>query len=129
MTPETHMIVNLMVLFAVKHFVCDFLLQTRYMLGKFHPTEWVLPLGAHCAVHAVATFVLTIWYVTFPQALFLVAFDFVTHFIIDKVKVNLSRGLDPKTSPEFWFLLGADQFLHSIVHILIIIQAASFVYG
>ena len=129
MTPETHMIVNLMVLFAVKHFVCDFLLQTRYMLGKFHPTEWVLPLGAHCAVHAVATFVLTIWYVTFPQALFLVVFDFVTHFIIDKVKVNLSRGLDPKTSPEFWFLLGGDQFLHSIVHILIIIQAASFVYG
>lgn len=128
MTPETQLIVDLMILFTVKHFVCDFLLQNRYMLGKFNRKGWVLPLSAHCGVHAGTTFVIMMACVTFPQALLLAVFDFITHFAIDKWKVEISRNLNPAKDAKYWHYLGADQFAHSIIHILLILQAASFIY-
>ena len=128
MYAQLAMIVNLMVMFAVKHYVCDFLLQGKYMLGKFNLKGWQLPLAAHCAVHAAGTFIIVVYYVGFWSSLILAIADFITHFGIDKAKVEISRGLDPNKDPEFWHMLGFDQFCHSIVHILIILQAMSFAY-
>lgn len=100
-----------LVMFQFKHFFCDYLLQTDWMLGKFKPgVGWILPLAAHCAVHATATFLLAMfvytamlvfafqlpWYsaleliVSAKMAFcFMLAnFDFSVHFVMDRIKAS-----------------------------------------
>lgn len=111
----------LAVVFQFKHLLSDYFWQGKYMLGKFKESGWAIPLAAHCGVHAVMTFVIA-FAVTFNPlvALGLCAFDFLTHFIIDRAKVVSSRGLTPQ-DPKFWHHLGCDQTLHHIIHYFIIL--------
>lgn len=82
--------VFLMLIFAVKHFLADFVFQTRYMLGKFKPgTEAFAPLAAHCGVHAAFTFIIAglatkNWEIAFN----LTVLDFTVHFIMDRIKAS-----------------------------------------
>lgn len=109
--------------FQVKHFLADYVLQTRYMLGKFAPS-WrhaYPPLAAHCGVHAAFTFFMTGPFVGLYWALILAGFDFVTHFIIDRVKASPNLlGIYSHTQPQFWWMLGGDQMLHHLVHYAIV---------
>ena len=109
----------LLVAFQVKHLVCDYYLQGRYMLGKFNKVGWKLPLASHCGVHAIGTFTIAYFVVSPVMAIGIAALDFVTHFIIDKVKVESSRGITTDDS-KFWENLGCDQTMHHLVHYLII---------
>lgn len=112
-------LIALIVLFQIKHYVCDYPLQGTYMLGKLKGR--FRPLLAHVTVHGMATFFLLVWIME-PQAALLFALaDAFTHFWIDRWKVKSSAGLDPKTSPKFWNLLGIDQMAHHFVHYTIII--------
>ena len=91
----------LLVAFQLKHFVADYPLQGKYMLGKFSadPRVWIPALSAHAAVHALFTALITSWayYLTAFQhsnqgtwlrILGLAAFDFVAHFAMDRVKAS-----------------------------------------
>ena len=82
------MIWLLLVLYQVKHFVCDYPLQGKYMLGKFKGgRDWILPLAAHAGVHGVATFLITLC--VKPKSAFLIAlFDMVVHFTMDRIKAS-----------------------------------------
>lgn len=111
------MILALFVLFQLKHWLCDYLLQNQWMLGKFSSRRrvWVPALAAHAAVHAAATFTISsgfLWYVmdivvravvgdapgqtwsAFRNAgclwiaLSLAAIDFSVHFLMDRVKAS-----------------------------------------
>lgn len=82
------MIWLLLVLFQIKHFVCDYPLQNQYMLGKFKAgLGWILPLLAHTGVHAVATALIALC-VKPEIALQLALFDMVVHFIMDRIKAS-----------------------------------------
>ena len=50
-------IFTLLVLFQLKHFICDYPLQTQYMLGKANATNWVKPLAAHAFIHLSGTWI------------------------------------------------------------------------
>lgn len=118
---ELTIIFVLMLIYQVKHYVCDYKLQNTYMLGKMCRDGWELPLAAHCAVHAVGTFVIAIFCTgSIGFSICMALFDFATHFVVDKIKVEASRELDPKTSAEFWLNLGLDQMAHHVVHIVIV---------
>lgn len=119
---------NLLVIFQVKHLVCDYFLQGKYMLGKFNPTGWALPLAAHCAVHAVATASIALYYAP-SYALPLAIADFFIHFVIDKFKVEASRGYDSQKDKEFWIALGMDQFAHHMTHYMLIAMMMHLMYG
>jgi len=128
----------LLVLFQIKHFLADYPLQTEYMLGKFKDgKQFILPLAAHAATHALFTFCLA--YV-FSQSLKLSAtlamFDLTVHFIMDRIKAGkkyLGR-YKPLTATEFpratetqkrhnkyfWWSLGFDQMIHHLCHYAII---------
>lgn len=117
-------IFTLLVLFQIKHFICDFPLQNQYMLGKMQATGWVLPLTAHALVHALGTF--TITYLVFTPAYWmdgivlaslLAILDFIIHFTVDRIKAspNLGGRFNP-TQPYFWWALGADQMAHHLTH-------------
>lgn len=112
----------LLFLYQAKHFVCDFVLQTQYMLGKFKESGWVLPLLAHSGVHSLATFVIAIVFVGPLFALLLAVFDLVVHFTMDRIKAspNLGGKYNP-TEKRFWQYLGVDQMVHHVTHYVIIL--------
>lgn len=113
-------IFTLLVVFQLKHFLADYLLQTRYMLGKFRP-DWyfVPPLLAHASVHAFFTLAIC-WYWQAPPQLALV--DCAAHFAMDRIKAGprwLGRFNDKGAAP-FWIALGFDQTVHHLTHYYII---------
>lgn len=119
---------NLLIIYQLKHLICDYYLQGKYMLGKFNRKGWVKPLAAHALVHAVATFGIALYYVP-NYALAFVLVDLVVHFVVDKIKVESSRPYDPKLHPQFWQLLGIDQMAHHITHYMLIAYMMHLMYG
>ena len=135
----------LLIVFEFKHFIADFLLQvpSKYMLGKFKP-EWdfVLPLAAHCAVHAAITLLICLY--CDPKYWWLAVVDFVIHFIVDRLKAGpkyfgrfksmsanemipllkkhaagLLDDSDKKMirgNAIYYITLGLDQMLHNLTH-------------
>ena len=108
----------LLILFQIKHFVCDYPLQGRYMLGKFKEEGWELPLAAHAGVHFLGTFLIGFFF-GFWIAVGVALLDAAIHFVVDKVKVEASRSTN-HSEPQFWWYLGLDQMAHHLTHYLII---------
>jgi hypothetical protein len=108
-----------MTLLMVKHFVCDFPLQSfPYMFlnkGKYGHPGGIL----HALVHGGGTYAVLWWH---PGALFFVAFDVAIHYHIDWAKMwtNNFFELQPATSHWFWILLGLDQLLHYLTYYMIV---------
>lgn len=113
----------LLLVFQIKHFICDYPLQNAYMLGKMKANGWIKPLAAHSAVHAWFTFLIllliqpsnVLLYLLLPVA------DFILHFIVDRIKAspNLGGKFKPE-QPYFWWALGADQMVHHIINYVFI---------
>jgi hypothetical protein len=120
-------VLSLFFMFQIKHFVCDFLLQNQYMLGKFKDwPHFIKPLAAHSMVNALGT--LLIGCILAPRlALSWFSVDLISHFIIDRIKARRTAklGLTAKDA-LFWFLIGADQMAHQLIYILL---AKSFLVG
>lgn len=132
------MIFKLLVIFQIKHFVADYPLQNSYMLRKFLPgKEFILPLSAHCLVHAVYTFLIALSFnQTLKFSLVLALLDFIIHFIMDRIKAspNILGRFKPLTAKEypyandeekksnkyFWWSLGLDQAVHHLTHYFLI---------
>lgn len=117
----------LLVLFQLKHFLADFPLQGRYMLGKFSRDRavWIPALLAHCAVHALLTLLICGWWgwstVATGVVILLAALDFAVHFVVDRVKASPDLlGRWKPDSRYFWWALGADQAAHHLTHYVII---------
>jgi hypothetical protein len=113
-------IFTLLILFQIKHFICDFPLQNRYMLGKFKDyPDYIMPLLSHSAVQGFGTLLIIALHapIFWPLAIL----DLVTHFFIDRIKAD--RKLLGRWKPDqsmFWNALGIDQLLHNLIYILIV---------
>lgn len=127
----------LMMAFHIKHFLADYIFQTEYHLGKFKETGWAIPLASHCGVHFVFTFVLVMIAVNqFDMnsvllfALFMAMFDFIIHFVMDRIKAspNLLGKFKPNQK-EFWWSLGLDQMVHHITDSIIVVSILFFIYA
>ena len=111
----------LLVLFQIKHFICDYPLQTPYMLGKMGKTNWIKPLAAHAGVHAIGTFIVVLAVTFSPIAVVFALADFVLHFIVDRIKASPDLGGRWKPDQSyFWWALGADQMAHHLLNYLFI---------
>lgn len=135
--------ITLLVTFQVKHFLADFPLQNKYMLGKFKGgTEWILPLASHAGVHSLFTLIISAVALKYASmdsfssgnknsailsiALLLSLFDFIIHFVVDRLKASPKLGGRWKPdSPYFWWALGADQLAHHLTHYVIITYIVS----
>lgn len=100
----------LLVVYQLKHLLADYLLQGRYMLGKFQDGwAFVLPLLAHVGVHAVLTFGIALACThSVVDALLLAQLDASVHFIMDRLKAGkkyLGR-FKPLTGPDYVTLSG-----------------------
>ena len=109
----------LLIVYQIKHFLCDYPLQTPYMLQKLNLTGWAVPLAAHAAVHGAFTLAIVMF--VNPSLWWLAIFDFAVHFTMDRIKASpnmLNRfGLEDK---RFWWSLGFDQMVHHLTHYAII---------
>ena len=78
----------LLVIFQLKHFFADYVLQGKYMLGKFKKyPDYIFPLLAHVGVHGLFTFLIAL--LLKPElALFLAVFDMGCHFAMDRIKAS-----------------------------------------
>jgi hypothetical protein len=119
MTVNTILII--LVLLQIKHFVVDFLLQTRYQWsnkGTYGHPGGVL----HSGLHGVGTYLCVALFTSHEVALGLALIDWVVHYHIDWAKMRLNErfGLTP-ASPKFWVLLGLDQLLHQLTYVGILL--------
>ncbi|MEM7404474.1 MAG: DUF3307 domain-containing protein [Pseudomonadota bacterium] len=121
---------GLLVTFQLKHFIADFPLQTSWMLNKRLPGwSFVLPLAAHCAVHAGITLLIVL--IVHPTLWWLALVDFCVHFVMDRCKSAahyLGRFNDP-TRQSFWNCFGFDQLVHHLTHYFIIWQLAAAIHA
>jgi len=126
----------LLIIYQLKHFLADFPLQGKYMLGKFKPGwDFLGPLLAHVTVHGLFTY--TICLIFRPElALQLATIDMIVHFFMDRIKASPKylgrfKPLTAKEYPEstllqkksnvlFWWALGLDQMVHHLTHYYII---------
>ncbi len=110
-------VAGLTAVFAVKHFLADFVLQTGWIArGKDCHNTWVAPLLTHVAVHAVATLVIAL--IVAPHLWWLALVDFGIHFAVDRGKTLLGRwGRWSPHDARYWWLFGFDQLLHQLTNI------------
>ena len=110
-----------LLLLTIKHFVVDFLLQFRYQWsnkGTYgHPGGLL-----HAGLHGIGTFLCLFLLVGSAEAYVAALADAAIHYHIDwaKMNINAHMGWGPTTHEQFWWLLGLDQFLHSLTYLAII---------
>lgn len=77
----------------------------------------------HALIHAIATFIILIFFTN--NAVWLALLDFAFHYHIDWAKVKINKHYDWKcdNSEKFWYLLGFDQLLHQLTYASIIYLA------
>lgn len=112
-------VLALYMLFRVKQFVCDFLLQTDWMaMNKGKPgMEGYKALVSHCLVHAVGTLLITLLFA--PSLWWLGLVDFIIHSLVDRFKgiITYEKGWK-YTDRWFWWTFGLDQEAHNITHMV-----------
>lgn len=113
---------TLFFLFALKHFIADFMLQTPF---QYRNKGIYGHLGGiqHAFFHILGTgIVLILCPTTLYYFLLLSILDGIIHYHIDYAVVNIKNRFnwnDTNAKP-FWIVLGFDQFLHYSTYILII---------
>jgi uncharacterized protein DUF3307 len=110
-------ICGLLILFAFKHFVADFLLQTNWIAhGKERREGWQVPLAVHVGCHAGLTLLIALAFA--PRLWWLALVELVIHAAIDRSKTTIAcrEGWAPNKM-QFWWLLGFDQFLHQVTNV------------
>ena len=121
MISQTGVILGAFLYLHLKHFLCDFPLQSGYQLrtkGIYGDFGGIL----HASIHALATVpVFLLFRPAMVTALAIVASEFVLHYHIDWLKERIlkNRSWD-STTYGFWQILGADQMLHNFTYVGII---------
>ena len=120
----TGMLHVLLVGFAIKHFLADFVLQTAWMVRE--KGVYGRPGGlVHAGWHAVLSLILLLaCEVPAGLTLALVGAEWVIHYHIDYAKESFSRRIRKTPADHgFWITLGFDQMLHQLTYAAMIVAA------
>lgn len=113
---------TLYVVFRLKHFICDFMLQSDWMaLSKGKPgKEGYSALFSHTIIHAIGTLLIVLVFA--PELWWLALVDLAVHSVVDRLKgvLTFRRNWKPKDT-IFWWTFGIDQELHNFTHMAYII--------
>lgn len=121
MTPE----LLLITLLIIKHFVCDFPLQTCWMAinkGIYGHKGGL----AHVGVHILGTFFALVAFSQYTLIFFnplpflaIIGIEAVIHYHTDWFKVWLNKKMNwtCDKSPKFWLSLGLDQLVHYLTYV------------
>jgi Protein of unknown function (DUF3307) len=107
-----------MLIFQIKHFLCDFVLQTsqqvRYKGVYFHPAGLL-----HAGLHAVGSLPALLILSHSPELIGgLMLFEFVLHYHVDWVKARLDTTMRLNDqSSVYWMIFGIDQLVHQLTYV------------
>ena len=110
----------------LKHFLCDFVLQTEYQVrtkGIYGHFGGFI----HSGLHIVATIpALLILGASIKAMAIVLAVEFAIHYHADWMKIAIDRrtrwGMDDQ---RYWILFGVDQLIHQLTYIGILFAFAS----
>lgn len=110
----------LLLLLFTKHLIFDFLYQPPYQ-WKNKGTYGHLGGIVHAGQHFIATLLILLTFAPPVLSLTLGVVEFVIHYHMDWFKMwyNKQKGWACNTHPEFWYLTGVDQWVHSLTYLLI----------
>ena len=114
-------ILALLILFQLKHYYADFVIQTYMQTVK--KGVWLHPCGiSHSLDHVWTTLLVLLVFsmihsISATTILFIGAVEGIIHYVIDFTKVKY--GNKDMTKPIFWNQFGLDQLAHQITYILI----------
>ena len=121
MSPAVMLLLSSLALLEIKHFVCDFVLQTAYLYrnkGIYgHPAGFI-----HAGLHAAGSLpaILIVSHSAGLAAAILAA-EFLIHYHVDWLKLYLDKhyrlGINQSV---YWMIFGADQLIHQITYIAIL---------
>lgn len=117
----TNAVFVLFLLFT-KHLIVDFPLQTPFQWmnkGKYGHLGGLL----HAGLHGFGTLLVFLFVgASIEGAVILATIDAVIHYHIDwaKMRINAHYGWKADSHPEFWVLLGIDQYLHALTYLLLV---------
>jgi hypothetical protein len=106
--------------FQIKHFVCDFVLQTEYQIQK--KSIYGHPAGLlHAATHILGS-VPALLILSAPISLIGASLlgEFLIHYHMDWIKAqfDVKRG---ETGYGYWVVFGLDQFVHQLTYLGIVL--------
>lgn len=123
MVPAYLILLSLFV-FQIKHFVCDFLLQTYDQIrfkGKYLHPAGLLHAGLHMVGSVPALWVLTHTPATIAT---LVIAEFLIHYHTDYAKARLDGSLRLNDQNSlYWAIFGGDQLIHQLTYVGMIYAA------
>jgi hypothetical protein len=126
LSPGISILLWSLVLFQVKHFLCDFLLQTAYLYrnkGIYgHPAGFI-----HAGMHALGSLPAILLLSRAPAFIAAVmAVEFLIHYHVDWLKLAIDKRfrLGIKQNLD-WAVFGADQLLHQLTYLGILTALAA----
>jgi hypothetical protein len=121
--------ITLFALLLIKHFVCDFVLQTPWQIAQ--KGIYGAPGGiVHSGIHIAGTLVALLAVMTPPATILVVLIaEFIIHYHIDWGKEQTVRRLGWKVGARFWNAIGFDQLLHGLTYLAIVVYVEGRVAG
>ena len=121
MEPQTRLALAVMAVLLAKHFLFDFVFQTRFQLANKH--IYGHPGGLlHAGLHILGT--LPVFMLATPPASVGVAIlfgEFVAHYHLDWAKEQLLRRTGwTSTTSRYWAVFGGDQFAHGLMYLIMV---------
>ena len=113
-------LVSVFTILQIKHFICDYPLQTPYQLlnkGKYGHPGGIIHSGIHAL--ATATTFLVVTPTIFIGAVIMVG-EFLLHYHTDWAKDQITKGMGVTAKDHvFWWAIGADQLVHHLSYVVI----------
>lgn len=123
----TTVAITLFALLLLKHFVCDFVLQTPWQIAQkgIYGARGGL---VHSGIHVAGTFVVLLAVGTaLPTIAIILVAEFIIHYHIDWSKEQTVKRLDWRVGARFWNAIGFDQLLHGLTYLAIVVYATGWV--
>lgn len=126
MNPGISILLWSLALFQVKHFVCDFVLQTAYLYrnkGIYgHPAGFI-----HAGLHALGSLPAILLLSREPALIAVIlAVEFLIHYHVDWLKLYIDKHFRLGINQSlYWAVFGADQLLHHLTYLGILATLAA----
>ena len=105
----------------VKHFLCDFVLQTAYQVrtkGIYGHVGGFIHAGLHATLTIPALLILGL---SLKSIAIVVVLEFLIHYHTDWSKAQIDERYQWGFSDQrYWILFGADQLIHQLTYLAIV---------
>jgi hypothetical protein len=126
LSPGASLLLWSLTVFEVKHFICDFVLQTAYLYrnkGIYGHRAGFIHAGLHAGGSVPAILLLSHDSGLIAAILFV---EFLVHYHVDWLKLHIDKryrlGINQSL---YWAIFGADQLLHQLTYVGILAVLAN----